>query len=373
MQFRSSMRKIILSLLAATASLTAATQAVVFDWGNVLATPDRFMIVDFLCQTFALSETEFDAINLEKKQVLKKGKSEIDFWHQLAKKKGITLPPDWATTYREVLKKSVGTYEKMYEIVYELKKKQIKVGMLSNIDDRYVKLIKEFGFYTPFDPCLLSCEIGLEKPDPKAYQELLKAIKLPASDIVFIDDKIENVEAAKKMGIDAIAFTSAEQIRVELSKRGLMDYIQETAAKKFVIGVPLRTSNATCIKEMPPFWEKFNREHTAKKIPNRKNHDLLAVYTDYEGDYTKSYTYVIGCEVSSLDSIPEGMVGIEIPASTYAVFTAKGDFPQSMGQAWVSIWNTALKRTYTQDIEVYSADFNPQNKPDVKIYISIEK
>ena len=64
------------------------------------------------------------------------------------------------------------------------------------------------------------------------------------------------------------------------------------------------------------------------------------------------------------------MIGVEIAASPYAVFTAKGAFPQSMGQMWHTIWNTALKRSYTVDFEVYAPDFNPQNNPEVKIYIS---
>ncbi len=65
--------------------------------------------------------------------------------------------------------------------------------------------------------------MGLEKPDPKAYQLLLEKVELPANEVVFIDDLEENVEAAKKLGIDAIVFKSAEQVRHELAKRGLID------------------------------------------------------------------------------------------------------------------------------------------------------
>lgn len=70
-------------------------------------------------------------------------------------------------------------------------------------------------------PCLLSCEIGVEKPDPMAFELLLKELNLAASQIVFIDDKCENVEAAKMLGLDAILFESEEQLRKDLASRKL--------------------------------------------------------------------------------------------------------------------------------------------------------
>lgn len=60
---------------------------------------------------------------------------------------------------------------------------------------------------------------GLEKPDPKIYEYLLEKVRLPAQDIVFIDDLPKNVEAAKRMGIDAILFVSQAQLQEELEAR----------------------------------------------------------------------------------------------------------------------------------------------------------
>lgn len=120
------------------------------------------------------------------------------------------------------MKDSIGVNPEMYELVSQLKGKNIPIAMLSNIDDRLARLIRDFGLYEPFDPCLLSCEIGLEKPDPKIYDILLKKMNLPAKNIVFVDDRLENVEAAQKMGFDAILFTSQEQLQKELAKRELL-------------------------------------------------------------------------------------------------------------------------------------------------------
>ncbi len=214
------MRKLMCSLFI-VGTLLAAPQAVVFDWGNVIAIDDRSVVVDFMCETFQFSEEEFEKVNLKKRKAMKEGKSDVEFWLQFAAKRGIDLEDQWPMSYQATLKRSIGVDEEMFAIVAELQRKQIPVALLSNINDKYTKLIRDFGFYDPFEPCLLSCEMGLEKPDPKAYQLLLEKLDLPANEIVFIDDLEENVEAAKKLGIDAIVFKSATQVRSELAKRGL--------------------------------------------------------------------------------------------------------------------------------------------------------
>jgi hypothetical protein len=72
----------------------------------------------------------------------------------------------------------------------------------------------------------------------------------------------------------------------------------------------------------------------------------------YEGDYTKPYSWILGCEVSSLDEIPEGLVGKVIPESKYAVFTTQGEFPQGLIAAWQAVWKSNLLRSYTSDFEL---------------------
>ncbi|MFI5334085.1 MAG: effector binding domain-containing protein [Chlamydiales bacterium] len=152
-----------------------------------------------------------------------------------------------------------------------------------------------------------------------------------------------------------------------------MTYVKEKQTKKLVIGIAIKTANARFQKEVPPLWEKFFREKIADRIPNKSNQNLVAVYTDYEGDHTQPFTYVIGCEVSSLKEIPEGMRGVEISPSPYAIFTARGDFPKSMLETWKSIWKTDLPRAYTSDFEIYHPDFTSQKKPEVKVFIALEK
>lgn len=151
-----------------------------------------------------------------------------------------------------------------------------------------------------------------------------------------------------------------------------MNQAIEHQKEKFFIGLELRTSNEECSLAMPAHKDKFFKENIPSKIPNKINGNILALYTDYEGDYTKPYSWILGCEVSSLEQVPEGLVGKVIPDSKYAVYTTQGEFPQGLIAAWQDIWRSNLPRSYTSDFEVYRSDFDPQRNPEVKVYIAIE-
>lgn len=150
-----------------------------------------------------------------------------------------------------------------------------------------------------------------------------------------------------------------------------MKYSVKHLEKKFFIGFELRTNNEECSYAMPAHKERFFKENIPAKIPNRINGDILALYTDYEGDYTKPYSWILGCEVSSLENVPDGLVGKIIPESKYAVFTTKGGFPQGLIDVWQAVWKLNLPRSYTSDFEIYRSDFNPQRNPEVKVCIAV--
>lgn len=214
-----------ISLLLVTLSFSEerVAQVVVFDFGDVMTKKfDRKSVVQFLCDSYHLSESEFKKVSQKKKKALRKGLTEEQFWLRYALKKKIKLPSDWSLSFKAVMKSAMKVNPEMYRLIDELKEKQIPVALFSNVDAHLAHLLKEFGFYDPFDPCVLSCEINVRKPDPEAYKYLLQHFDSPAGTIVFIDDKRQNVEAARELGIDGIRFESTEQIRKELTKRKLL-------------------------------------------------------------------------------------------------------------------------------------------------------
>ena len=123
-----------------------------------------------------------------------------------------------------------------------------------------------------------------------------------------------------------------------------------------IVGISVRTSNAPGKgeRDIPQLWKKFVAENVTNRIPHKMDNTVYALYTDYEGDHTQPYTLVIGCNVFSLDNIPEDMTVKVVPASKYTQFTAKGDLTKdAVINTWVEIWNTNLERNYTTDIEIY--------------------
>lgn len=220
------MKKALFSFIASMStaiSLTATTQAVVFDFGGVMTgEPNREAVVVFLQESLHLTKSQFEKANQEKRLAVKEGKTDEEFWISYADEHAIILPADWGASFKAVMRDAIGINPKMYDLVDELKERNIPVAMLSNIDKRLARLIRDYGLYESFDPCLLSFEIGYAKPDPRAYRVLIAELNFPAQDIVFIDDLPENIASAKKVGIDAIRFLSEDQIRQELIQRGVL-------------------------------------------------------------------------------------------------------------------------------------------------------
>ena len=70
---------------------------------------------------------------------------------------------------------------------------------------------------TIFDTLVYSAEVGLNKPDAEIYRCALSRLEVPAEYSVFIDDRPENVEGARAVGMMGILFSSSEQLRRDLN------------------------------------------------------------------------------------------------------------------------------------------------------------
>jgi HAD superfamily hydrolase (TIGR01509 family) len=76
-------------------------------------------------------------------------------------------------------------------------------------------------------PRALSYEVGALKPDPSFYEAGLAALDVPAADVTFLDDRADNVAAARSLGIDATRVDGVDGAARALIERGLLDATYE--------------------------------------------------------------------------------------------------------------------------------------------------
>lgn len=79
----------------------------------------------------------------------------------------------------------------------------------------------ERGYEEYVEGAIYSWQVQVVKPEPEIYQTLIARYGLVPQECVFLDDNLMNVEAARKIGIHAIHFTTKEEAEVELSKLGV--------------------------------------------------------------------------------------------------------------------------------------------------------
>ena len=77
------------------------------------------------------------------------------------------------------------------------------------------------GFLKNMDGVIFSCEVKEIKPEPQIYRTLLTRFGLKPEESVFLDDRPENCEAARVLGIHAIEFHNLKQAAKELEKLGV--------------------------------------------------------------------------------------------------------------------------------------------------------
>jgi len=115
--------------------------------------------------------------------------------------------------------------EQSAEIVNQLRSTNCQLGLLSNTCDAHWTFLRNKWddlFDKAFQTHALSFEIGVMKPDPRIYEAAGRLAGVPFERTFFVDDRPENVEAACAAGMDAVQFTSPQQLALDLRKRGLL-------------------------------------------------------------------------------------------------------------------------------------------------------
>lgn len=91
--------------------------------------------------------------------------------------------------------------------------------LISNTCQSHVEQFeRQFDLFGLFDDRIYSCHVGLLKPEMEIYELALNRFGVEASKTLFVDDRPENIEGARKAGLHAIHFTGHEPLMEGLKK-----------------------------------------------------------------------------------------------------------------------------------------------------------
>lgn len=104
----------------------------------------------------------------------------------------------------------------MIELLQDLQELEVSMHTLSNYPVWYEWIESKLELSRLVEWTFVSCNFGVRKPDPRAFQNAASAVGRPLSECVFVDDRRKNCEAARAAGMASVQFMSAKQLREEL-------------------------------------------------------------------------------------------------------------------------------------------------------------
>jgi putative hydrolase of the HAD superfamily len=107
-------------------------------------------------------------------------------------------------------------------LMEDVKKAGYTLGILSNMPHDFLAWAREnLPVFSLPQVGLFSCEVNLVKPEEAIYQQLLSMLGAKGEEVVFFDDKIENIKGAEAVGINGFVWKDVENARRELSSLGV--------------------------------------------------------------------------------------------------------------------------------------------------------
>ena len=199
---------------------------ILWDTGGVLLTNGwdhlgRRAVLD----QFGLSQADRDAFE-HRHEVENDAweKGTIDFDQYLARTLFVAPKPFTPAAVREAIEaQSVLLPDTAMPVLRDLHATGIRMGQLNNESRELNDLrLERFGLKQYLSVFLCSGYVRLRKPDPAIYLMSIEVLQTPPSEIIFIDDRENNIAAAAALGIHAIQYTGSAALRGELTQLGLL-------------------------------------------------------------------------------------------------------------------------------------------------------
>ena len=190
-------------------------KAVIFDYGRVLSRPQTMDDIAAMAQVAGMKTDDMYRLYWQSRATFDRGDLDVlSYWRTVSP--GLT-----AEQLRDIIRLDNESWSRpdlaMVRWAATLRADGIRTGLLSNLPVTLrAHLVETADWLRGFDHYTYSCDIHMVKPEAGIYEYSLAGLGVAAGDALFLDDREDNVEGARRVGLHAFTFHSPEKANREM-------------------------------------------------------------------------------------------------------------------------------------------------------------
>jgi len=193
-------------------------KAVIFDYGQVLCDPQPKADVEAMA---SLLQMDFDTFHDSSwRYRVAYDEAALDsasYWNAVAQR---TLPPQ---DIERLIHMDSTSWTHPNPVMpgwaRQLRQAGLRTALLSNMPATVRDAVERCDWLPEFDCRTYSCDLRVTKPSPEIYQHCLTKLGIAPQDTLFLDDRLENVQAAETLGMHGLVFTTPQEAAAEIDRR----------------------------------------------------------------------------------------------------------------------------------------------------------
>jgi len=199
----------------------ANPQAILFDYGMVLSRPADPDAKAALIQICGIHRHTFEKYYWANRLTYDAGQYRGEtYWNKIALDAGIALDSE---QIRKLIRYDIQMWsiadDEMVDWALKVQRSGFQIGILSNICNEIAETMeREVGWVRRFDYRIWSCRLGVAKPDLAIFKYTVERLGISPDHILYMDDREENIAAARAVGIQGIVYTNKLRLRSDLQQ-----------------------------------------------------------------------------------------------------------------------------------------------------------
>lgn len=193
----------------------ARPAGLILDYGNVLTHPQDQTWMDGTAERLGADTSAFRSAYWRHRHDYDTGLPVGDYWRRVladsrSSGAGSVSDEDLAWVIEQDLASWAVYHPEVWTLTAEFRRAGGRTAFLSNSGPEMMARVRaDHPLEARFDAVVISCEVGLSKPDPRIFALCLARLGLPADQALFVDDRADNIAGAARVGLRTLHFEGA--------------------------------------------------------------------------------------------------------------------------------------------------------------------